>query len=110
LNLKITRVWDWTSNYTNQSLSFKVNIKGDALLHLPNGGRHKVGMIEFYNGQLILGLNVTNMTIYGEILSVDFETGYIETTYGIPRYESTPYTINIIKFGALIVLNGKSFL
>jgi|LauGreDrversion4_2_1035121.scaffolds.fasta_scaffold474270_2 hypothetical protein len=50
------------------------------------------------------------MTIYGTIDSVDFETGYIETTYGVGRYESTPFTMNIIKFGALIVLNGDDFL
>lgn len=50
LNLKIMNVWDWTSNYTNQSLAFKVNLKGDAYLHLPNGGRHLIGTIEFYNG------------------------------------------------------------
>jgi hypothetical protein len=50
------------------------------------------------------------MTLRGYIYSVDFTTCYVETTYGISRYESTPYTINIIKFGALIVLNGKKFL
>lgn len=50
INLKIVKVWDWTSNYTNQSLSFKVNLMGDAYLHMPNGGRHLIGTIEFYNG------------------------------------------------------------
>jgi hypothetical protein len=50
------------------------------------------------------------MTVGGEILSVDFQTAYSSTTYGISRYETTPYLINIIKFGALTVLNGKNFL
>ena len=50
------------------------------------------------------------MTVGGEILSVDFQTAYSQTTYGISRYETTPYLINIIKFGALTVLNGKNFL
>ena len=50
------------------------------------------------------------MTIGGQILSVDFETAYSSTTYGVSRYETTPYLIYIIKFGTLIVLNGHDFL
>jgi len=75
-------------------------------LHLPNGGRLNLGKLEFYEGRIIIALNITNMTVYGKILSLDFKSAYTTTTYGIPRYEHTPYIINIIKFGGLVVVNG----
>ncbi len=76
LNVRVTKVWNFVSNFTNGSLSFQVNIEADGLLHLPNGERQKLGTAEFYNGTLILRLNITNNTVMGEILSLDFESGF----------------------------------
>lgn len=46
------------------------------------------------------------MNVSGRINSTNFKTAYVETTYGIGRYESTPYTVNIVVFGALAFING----
>jgi hypothetical protein len=78
-------------------------------MHLPTGGRHHLGTAEFYNGSLSIHLNITNNTIYGDITKVDFESCYIQTTYGIERYEATPFVINIIVFGALTALKMNFF-
>ena len=50
------------------------------------------------------------MNLSGRINSTNFKTAYVETTYGIGRYESTPYTVNIVVFGALAAINGKKML
>jgi hypothetical protein len=110
INVRVTKVWDFVSNFTNGSLSFNINVEADGLMHLPDGTRLKIGTAEFYNGRLIMRLNITNNTLMGQILSLDFDTAYAQTFFGTSRYECTPYTMNIVKFGALIVLNGKHFL
>lgn len=106
INLKIAKTWDWVSVYNNSngSLTFKVDLIVEGQMHLPTGGRHHLGTAEFYNGSLSIHLNITNNTIYGDITKVDFESCYIQTTYGIERYEATPFVINIIVFGALTAL------
>lgn len=111
INLKIAKAWDWESVYNNNngSLTFKVDLIADALMHLPTGGRHLIGTAEFYNGSLSIHLNITKNKLMGDITYVDFESCYVQTTYGIERYEATPYVINIIVFGALTALRVNFF-
>jgi hypothetical protein len=107
INLKIARAWDWVSvnNNNNGSLTFKVDLIADGMMHLPDGKRHKIGTAEFYNGSLSLHINIINNTVKGMLSRVDFESCYISPTYrDIERYEATPFVINIIVFGALEAL------
>lgn len=46
------------------------------------------------------GFNIT-----GKVDCLDFTQAFIETTYGVARFEASPFLINIIKFGALIAVN-----
>lgn len=110
LLLKVVKIYDWTSNSTNQSLSFKLDIKVEGYLHVPDGSRKYIGTAEYYEGQIIAGLKIKNMNVSGRINYTNFQTSYVETTYGIGRYESTPYPINIVVFGALAVINGNRLL
>jgi hypothetical protein len=108
--LKVNKLYDWTSNRTNQSLSFKLDLKVEGYLHVPDGSRKLVGSAEFYGGKIITLLKINNMNITGRINYTNFESAFVETTYGIGRYESTPYTINIVVFGALAFINGRRML
>ncbi len=63
--LKVNRMWDWTANATNQSLSFKLDVKVEGYLHVPDGSRKLVGTAEYYDGEIIVGLNIKNMTLSG---------------------------------------------
>ena len=46
------------------------------------------------------------MTLTGRIGNeTKFKTAFVETTYGIERYQASPYAINIVVFGAATALN-----
>jgi hypothetical protein len=85
-------------------------VRAEGYLHVPDGSRKLVGSADFYEGGLKIMLNFTNMNLSGRINSTDFKTAYVETSYGIGRYESTAFTLNIVKFGALAAINGKNLL
>lgn len=85
-------------------------MRAEGYLHIPDGSRKLVGSAEFYEGSLKIMLNFNDMNISGRINSTDFKYAYVETTYGIGRYESTSFTLNIVKFGALAAINGKKML
>jgi hypothetical protein len=108
--VKVLKVYDWQSNSEEQSINFNIDVRAEGYLHIPDGSRKLVGSAEFYGGGLKIMLDCTNMNISGRINSTDFKTAYVETTYGIGRYEATAFTLNIVKFGALAVINGKNML
>ena len=70
--LKINKLYDWTANSTNQSLSFKLDVKVEGYLHVPDGSRKLVGTAEFYEGEIITLLKVKNMSISGRINYIEF--------------------------------------
>ena len=70
--LKINKLYNWTSNSTNQSLSFKLDVKVEGYLHVPDGSRKLVGTAEFYEGEIITLLKVKNMNISGRINYTEF--------------------------------------
>jgi hypothetical protein len=108
--VKVKNIHNWVSNSTNKSIGFDIDLAADAYLHLPDGGRRYIGTFEYYDGTIIAAINVTNINatgfnITGFVYSIDFKRAYVETTYGVSRFEASPFLINIIKFGALIAVN-----
>lgn len=45
------------------------------------------------------------MLLKGNVTKFEFATAYTSTNYGISRYESTPFIINIALFGCLDLVN-----
>ena len=39
INIKVTRVWNFRSSRADNRLSFKLNLEGEVLLHMPDGSR-----------------------------------------------------------------------
>jgi hypothetical protein len=84
--LKVNKLYDWTANSTNQSLSFKLDLKVEGYMHVPDGSRKLVGTGEFYGGQIITALKINNMTLSGGLYNTNFKSAFAETTYGTDRY------------------------
>ena len=85
--LKINKMYDWTSNTTNQSLSFKVDLRVEGYMHVPDGSRKLIGSADFSQGEIVTMLQIQNMTLSGKIGNeTKFKTAFVETTYGIERY------------------------
>jgi hypothetical protein len=111
--LKIPKIHNWTIDTKNNSLNFNIDIKVDGYMHVPNGNKTYIGTAEYYNGTIKAILGLKNMNLSGRLNGStpgyvpNFETAFIETAYGIGRYESTPYPVNIVVFGALTVINNR---
>jgi hypothetical protein len=46
------------------------------------------------------------MTLLGKLGNeTKFKTAFVETTYGIERYQASPYAVNIVVFGACTAIN-----
>ncbi len=77
---------------------------------MPTGEKKYIGNFEYLNGTIIAAINVTNIgekgfNVSGFVYSIDFQKAFVETTYGVARFEASPFLMNIIKFGALIAVN-----
>lgn len=62
-------------------------------------------MLEWYDGEAMISLFAENMFIKGNITKFEFKSAYAQTEYGIDRYETTPFLMNIAFFGGMSVVN-----
>jgi len=87
--VRIQKVYNWTADLQNQSLSFMVDVLCEGYLHVPDGSRKLVGTAEFKEGTIVLAMNIKDMNASGYINgsmpgnTTNFKSAWITTTYDV---------------------------
>lgn len=105
IKVLVTKVWEFRSNATDRRLSFKLNMNGETYLHIPDGSRKYIGLLEFYDAEVWISIYSEGMVFKGLVEKFEFREAYTSTVYGISRYRSTPFLINISLYGMVIIVN-----
>jgi hypothetical protein len=109
LNFKVLRAGDFRSSRQERRLSLQMDMVAEAFLHMPDGGRQYIGLLEFYGGELGISVFSQGMLLKGKIDKFEFKSAYASTVYGISRYETTTFLINMVLYGTCLVINEDFF-
>jgi hypothetical protein len=108
LLFEFPRVWDFKSSREKRRLSFNLDFRAKAYLHLPdNGGKQYIGMLEWYDGEAWIEIVSEGMLLKGNITKFAFQRAFCQTEYGISRYETSPFLMNMAFYGGVVVLNDS---
>jgi hypothetical protein len=73
LLFEIPRVWSFKSSRDKRRLSFNLDFRAKAYLHLPdNGGKQYIGMLEWYNGEAWIEIVSEGMLLKGNVTKFAF--------------------------------------
>lgn len=85
-------------------LSFEIDMRAQAFLHMPDGSLQYVGLLEWYDGVVKIQIYSEGMFFKGEVIEFKFATAFCTTDY-FERYEQSAFMFNVALYGSIGSLN-----